>query len=170
MYDNTASIRNEVTGLRKDVAHLREERDKLREERDELLKENKKLRKELVRRAIFFGLLLLLLFFQRCPGGLLLSSLLARADAFAHQFVADISAKRENFIVVWAVFGDDFVDWRSAVNALADFLQMAFRVAPRAALSNPVKLTDCVLLDKGRRGIIAALQINRTDHCFVSIG
>lgn len=48
MYDNTASIRHEVTGLRRDaarlrkeVAHLRDERDALREERDELRKELK---------------------------------------------------------------------------------------------------------------------------------
>ena len=75
-----------------------------------------------------------LILFQRCLGGLLLGGLFARADAFAHQFVTNISAECENFIVVWAVFGDDFVDWRSAVDALADFLQMAFRIAPRAAL------------------------------------
>ena len=48
MYDNTASIRHEVTGLRRDaarlrkeVAHLRDERDALREQRDELRKELK---------------------------------------------------------------------------------------------------------------------------------
>ena len=41
MYDNTASIRNEVTGLRKDVFQLRKERDELRKERDELRKELK---------------------------------------------------------------------------------------------------------------------------------
>ena len=39
--DNTASIRNEVTGLRKDVFQLRKERDELREERDELREELK---------------------------------------------------------------------------------------------------------------------------------
>ncbi|TWP25888.1 hypothetical protein EUA60_03650 [TM7 phylum sp. oral taxon 346] len=32
MYDNTASIRNEVAGLRKDVFQLRKERDELRKE------------------------------------------------------------------------------------------------------------------------------------------
>ena len=32
MYDNTAYIRHEVTGLRKDVVQLRKERDKLRKE------------------------------------------------------------------------------------------------------------------------------------------
>lgn len=54
MYDNTASIRHEVTGLRRDaarlrkeVAHLRGERDALREERDELLAKNRKLHREL---------------------------------------------------------------------------------------------------------------------------
>ena len=41
MYDNTASIRHEVTGLRKDVFELRKERDELRKERDELRKELK---------------------------------------------------------------------------------------------------------------------------------
>ena len=41
MYDNTASIRNEVAGLRKDVFQLRKERDELRKERDELRKELK---------------------------------------------------------------------------------------------------------------------------------
>ena len=41
MYDNTASIRHEVTGLRKDVFQLRKERDELRKERDELRKELK---------------------------------------------------------------------------------------------------------------------------------
>ena len=45
--DNTASIRNEVTGLRKDVFQLRKERDELREERDELRKERDELREEL---------------------------------------------------------------------------------------------------------------------------
>lgn len=39
--DNTASIRNEITGLRKDVFQLRKERDELREERDELREELK---------------------------------------------------------------------------------------------------------------------------------
>ena len=39
--DNTASIRNEVTGLRKDVFQLRKERDELRKERDELREELK---------------------------------------------------------------------------------------------------------------------------------
>ena len=41
MYDNTAYIRHEVTGLRKDVVQLRKERDKLRKERDKLRKELK---------------------------------------------------------------------------------------------------------------------------------
>ncbi len=45
--DNTASIRNEVTGLRKDVFQLRKERDELREERDELREERDELREEL---------------------------------------------------------------------------------------------------------------------------
>jgi|GEM_PF-1098922 len=44
--DNTASIRNEVTGLRKDVFQLRKERDELREERDELREERDELREE----------------------------------------------------------------------------------------------------------------------------
>ena len=45
--DNTASIRNEVTGLRKDVFQLRKERDELRKERDELREERDELREEL---------------------------------------------------------------------------------------------------------------------------
>ena len=45
--NNTAYIRNEVTGLRKDVFQLRKERDELRKERDELRKERDELRKEL---------------------------------------------------------------------------------------------------------------------------
>lgn len=36
MYDNTASIRHEVTGLRRDAARLRKERERLRKERDKL--------------------------------------------------------------------------------------------------------------------------------------
>ena len=55
MYDNTASIRNEVTGLRKDVFQLRKERDELRKERDELRKERDELRKELKIRDIIIA-------------------------------------------------------------------------------------------------------------------
>ena len=86
-----------------------------------------------------------------------LSFLFAVADSRSLEMVVNKDAEREGLVVIRPLFFHHAVNRRHAVNALGEFLQVRFCIAPRFTFEDIVNLYETILMDKLFGGFITLI-------------